>query len=197
MVTFDLTRNNYPPRIRKFLDIHKGTCIDELYVARRPIWKAIEIAINIAMLNKLNKYKRKMNYDYLFHTFFIIKLKGSDVKYVIEKNQVVTLNKYDEDMYDKYIPIELSSCITIDDFLIKPLMMYGHRILDYEPVSLNCQQFLADVLRANNLLTPNIYEFIKQDISKVLSYFPRTVGSLITRLASGVDVLLHGKSLAE
>jgi hypothetical protein len=69
----------------------------------------------------------------------------------------------------------------------------------YDAFSSNCQDFVFNVLLANNQMTPQLEAFIKQPLEKVLealpSWAPR-IGRVMTDLGAAADVAMHGRGWA-
>ncbi len=188
-------RYDYPPYIRDFIQRFGGNRITRLIVCRRPIWRIIQTFLNLVSMGKLNANMKKQNYDYLFHLFIIVKFDNIDQLYFIEKNQVVNIGKYKQDKSDQLVDINLQIPIQLTEFMSKPVQGYGQRIFEYNPVSANCQIFVLDMLNANGIDTKNVYEFVYQDVSKVLDGYPYQLSTIATIFANRFDTLVHGKGM--
>ena len=59
----------------------------------------------------------------------------------------------------------------------------------------NCQQFLLNVLQANDLLTPEARQFIEQDVEKILKDLPsysETVANFFTKVQASLNRIIEG-----
>jgi hypothetical protein len=74
----------------------------------------------------------------------------------------------------------------------------GDRFWEYDAFQSNCQDFLLNILDANELMTPALRDFIKQDIKEIVDAMPTYVthvSKVITDKVRQARTLL-GKGLA-
>jgi len=176
------------------LEEHGNNFVTNITVCRKPILKYIDYAFNMLSFGSWNKRKKEFNYDNMFHTYLTFRLNYGKEVYVLEKNQVVRLAIYKSDKLEKCIALNRPERpITFKDFLQNPLLKFGQRLLEYDPVNANCQKFVMAVLESSGLLTPNIINFVNQDADKVLLGYPLILARIITKVANRADTLIYGK----
>lgn len=190
-------RFDYPPSVRTFIKEHGDKNIYDILVCRRPIWRTIQYAMNVLSLGTMTKKMKQQKFDKLFHTFFVIRFANDTNRYFIEKNEVVTFGRYIQDKSDRFVIIKPKIQISLRNFLYNPVVKYGQKIYEYDPISANCQIFVLNVLDVNGLLTEHIKNFVYQDVDKVLSGYTYEISRLITKFANRFDTLIHGKALEQ
>ena len=162
-------------------------------VVRTPIQKLISTALNLLSAGKFDMLKKKYSYDNLFHLSLMCNVGG---KYIyVEKNEVVNVSPtftITSQSEIRNVPLNNKS-ITINQMLQNTLDAIGdNRFFTYDAFENNCQDFLINILKNNNLGNNSIYLFIKQDISGILRDLPpglpkiaRTItdiGAIVSRL---------------
>ena len=89
-------RDKLPPQVRKILESYGDMKIKKIEIARVPLRRAITYVGNLITFGKLNKIQKDMGYDKLFHLYSIITLENDD-EYILEKNEVINLQKINID----------------------------------------------------------------------------------------------------
>ena len=174
----------------KIIDIlqHYGTQkIIKIELARKPISKNIERALNMFSFGKFNELKNKLPFDELFHLSLILTLQnGKEIS--LEKNSIVNM-----DVNKSFIDTEINTLnkrIKYDliQFICIPLKKMGReKFFIYDPFKNNCQMFIRNVLISLNLYDNKTDGFLFQDISSLINGLPQYIkyGSRkITDLAS-------------
>ena len=168
-----------PPKFRKLLSEVKDEPIKKLTLWRQPI------SVNsILKFLKLNK-----TYDDLFHLAINI-----NDEYNLDKQAVLTFERGKPKGETLEIPV--SKNITIGEMIEKTKERMGKEAYSSYSIKNNCQQFLLNVLQANNLLTPEARQFIEQDVEKILKDLPaysETVANFFTKVQSIVNRLQEGE----
>lgn len=189
-------RNQAPPQVRKFLEQHNGWMVRTIDVCRVPIFGIIQKLINV--LRKLTLQKQNALYDKLFHLYMVVSIQSPDGKSMrnvrIERNQTFEISPVkisDLDPSDgECKKVSAPSNTDIVAFIGKAVK--GPDFWRYHPISNNCQEMLIQVLRANNVLTPALETFIKQDVSDLLPKIFGDLGQAITDKAHGFDRIVSG-----
>jgi hypothetical protein len=162
-------RLDLPPSIRALPNLDSQ--IVELVVAREPVSGIITKLGDWLSKGKLGKNTKRMHYDDIFHLYFIIRIKNAENKPLkLEKNHVINLNivkKFSKDMV--IMPVKgIQDDLTLNKLFKGGLDLVGpKKLYIYDPVSANCQWFLKWMLEAQNLMTPELKDFIMQDATEL------------------------------
>ena len=177
----------------KTLAQYGNMIITDINVVRTPIQKLISTALNLLSAGKFDMLKRKYNYDTLFHLSLMCNVGGKFI--YVEKNEVVNISpNFTITDQSQIRNVDLNNkSITINQMLQNTLDAIGNeRFFTYDAFQNNCQDFLINILKNNNLGSPDVYAFIKQDVSGILRDLPpglpkiaRTItdiGAIVSRL---------------
>jgi hypothetical protein len=72
----------------------------------------------------------------------------------------------------------------------------GNKFLTYSAKSNNCQDFILNMLYANNIDTPASDEFVKQATQTLFTPQLRKITNTVTKIASDVDIIRQGGFIA-
>ncbi len=191
-------REGAPPRVRDFIARNGDSSIVTLRIARSPIQSGVKKFLNIVSLGKLSRNQKALNYDEIFHLYFLMTLNDGRT-FRVEKNQVVVITPQSDYVSSKDTDIknvDLNGPIKVKDFFSKAYAGNKHLYV-YDAVYANCQQFTIDCLYANNIITPELKDFAKQNAVALLEDAPvaKQTSLALPRLAAAADVLIHGASL--
>lgn len=173
-------QNDYTPKVYELIKRNYDEKITHIKIGRTPIRKAIESALNLVSLGKWSRERRNFGYDNFYHLFLIVGTE-SGKRFIIEKNEVINVAHYTkedpEDNMDVHVarPVRLGVLMkraeeSMDDYFL------------YDSFKNNCQVFVSNVLSGNNLLTPELQEYISQQLEEVL----KTQPSYLSRIARNV-----------
>lgn len=180
----------YPPSVRRYMTDEPVT---SLQVARLPISRGLDKALNIASLGGWKKALKEEGYDEAFHLYFII-----NGKYRLERNHTITMFPYSPDSGEQKINVPLKPGITIKSMLEKTAQQVGPDLQRYDGRHNNCQIFILQVLRANGLGNDAITKFTNQNIEQIvkkLPWYARWVSSIskgVTDVAHRVQHVIEG-----
>jgi hypothetical protein len=182
-------RTRMPLEVRKMCDKFSNSPIQAISVFRTPI----EAGINQLLTALTEKQMKKLNYDDLYHTGFIITCEGQLIR--LERNQTVSNEIIRHtDMKDlEQRPITLPKTINYSDF-IATAMHDDPNFWTYNPIKNNCQIFVLRCLERNNvIISDDLYQFIYQDAAEMLSKNPslRRFATGVTSIANRVDNLIE------
>jgi hypothetical protein len=185
-------RNDYQPKARQILQEYGRKKITAMEVRREPLPLALNVAMNIATLGEIAKNNP---YDDLFHLSIVVKL--DDGNYVLmEKNEVITLelNPLTRDKTESREVNLQGKHISLHDLLNNTQSRMGDSYFIYSARNNNCQDFIANVLVANGLDTPELIDFVKQDTIKVFGDMTRfrKFSNTLTDIAGRINVLREG-----
>lgn len=218
-----LIRLGPSPNMREFQVRHGNVIIESITVCKSPIQKTFDTILNIVSFGTWASAKAQYSYDDLFHLYLIVVLVDKTIVR-IEKNQVIIMSSVpdfkppdntryiDIDSYEEKIKSGRLDQLTINTIMKMAEIDYGlERIYLYSANRFNCQQFLLDLLIANEIIIPTkqreplepvngfiptsyfgqigitneddkIYEFINQNSSQLFNQMPRLIGTAVNGL---------------
>jgi hypothetical protein len=186
------TRTNLKPSVRELLKKIGDIQIISLDIIRTPLKAGVKMLLDT--FNKLGNL-RDISHDKLFHLFIVITLDNGE-KYVLEKNEDINIKKYEPSQLDEGMHIEnINKELTINILLGKTLEKVGEkRFYHYDAFSTNCQVFVLDVLKSNNIpFSEHLYHFILQNVSAMVPPWAEKVSSFFTDLANRGKIILQGE----
>lgn len=202
-------RKNYPPQSRLVLSQVGNEKIKNMTIARRPIDKNVFGSINlltrVGTLGAFQNRFKNMPFDELYHLSLIITTESGN-RILIEKNEVINISrnvKITPDTQTEQI-INLPTNLTIKEMLDATEKRMGKNYYLYNAVRNNCQDYLMNILLANNIGDETDYKFIKQDVAELFKGFSKTertlefatdVASVFNRLVKGNGVMYKNKLL--
>jgi hypothetical protein len=183
-------RKEMPRKVRKMLDQIGDSPIESIAVFRQPI----QAGVNELITNLAKNEIKKLNYDDLYHTGFIIKCQDKMIK--LERtstisNAIIKPKDLSRDLEQREIP--LSSPITYKEFIVNA-MENDPNFWNYHPIRNNCQLFVLQCLTKNDIpVSDDLRAFIYQDAGKVLARNPslRQFARDVTSLANRIDNMLE------
>ncbi len=211
-------RENYPPEARDTLARYGNGDVYDLKIIREPIQSYIDKALQVITLGRWKQAKETMNYDNLFHLSMIAYLampNGDKAQIKIEKNEVINItdrfalkaqgissgiSQHGSGQDARIINVPVPCCITLQEMMDKASNATGPAFFKYDAFNNNCQMFIANILRANGLLTPEVNAFVVQDAESLLQQLPkytRPFASTITNLAGFANKLMFGEGELE
>ena len=175
--------------------------IQTIQIIRSPLSGFWTGALNTLSFGAFNEIKEKNGYDSLYHLSLLFGMEDETI--IIEKNEVVNVSPIkDSDVGDKteFYSISVPEDTNLDTIIDNTLKYMGaNNFYEYDALGgNNCQNFIMNILIANNLLTPDAKEFLFQDMtgitndlesSKRAHHLPELVKK-ITDVASKVSRLL-------
>jgi hypothetical protein len=184
-----------PPAVRELLAKHGDATIQTIQVGRTPLTGVIHNILKIVSLGEIEKNRKKLGYDDIYHLFLLITL-SDGYSFKIERNQRVSVSAPSVTNRTQIISIPIDKEITLNQ-LIKNGENGSSEFWSYNPVTRNCQAFVKSILKRNGLLTPEADKFITQNAAKLLENSPLTekFASKITDFSGRLDILLHGAGL--
>jgi hypothetical protein len=185
----------FNPTINKLLEQYGNRQIESITIYRKPIQSYINQVLNTLSLGQLNKNLKEANYDKLFHLYMIVKL--SYYEYIlIEKNERINIhkvNKIDNMIENK--EINNINNLTINEMLNNTINRIGNdNFYTYKAHSWNCQNFIMNVLKSNNLLDNELMDFILQDTEKIfykMGYL-KPISDMVTDTAATLNIIKEG-----
>jgi hypothetical protein len=181
---------DYNAAVRKVLEQYGDVPIKSIMVCRTPVQQAVQSAMNVVSLGAFKKRLNRQSYDEIYHLFCLITLEDGTVL-TLDKQAQVTLVVGNKKYKDS--AIVAPPFTTISEMLDKTKASMGNdAFFGYNAKSNNCQVFLFQFLQANGKATPQLREFIMQNVDSLfddnLEYFSK----LVTDLGSKVSTIQYG-----
>ena len=177
---------DYDNIVKEVLEKYGNDPIISLKIMRKPLSDKIQYALKFAST------KASQVYDTLFHLGLIatIKHENHEKSFLIEKNETIEITP-DFKMSDKMelmdVPLH-GKQITINELMSNTLNGMGpEKFHHYNAWTNNCQVFVDNILKYNNLLTPQMHKFLFQDLTQVIEHTPwlaRKFTNFVTDTAS-------------
>jgi hypothetical protein len=185
----------FNPTINKLLEQYGNRQIESITIYRKPIQSYINQVLNTLSLGQLNKNLKEANYDKLFHLYMIVKLSYHEY-ILIEKNERINIHKVNKiDNMIENREINNINNLTINEMLNKTIERIGNdNFYTYKSHSWNCQNFIMNVLKSNNLLNNDLQEFILQDTEKIfykMGYL-KPISDMVTNTAATLNIIKEG-----
>jgi hypothetical protein len=194
-------RGDYPPKVRKILKDYGNEVISELTIKRTPVSGLLTGALNIASLGKFAKRMKDKAFDELFHLFLEITTK-SNKRLTVEKNEVIVIELAGAERPKteiKKVTTNLPQNLTIQQMLDKTKEAMGtENFFRYSAIDKNCQDWLLNIFRANNIGDETDLKFIKQDTKQLFKDLPylAKLTNAITDLGAKVNVITEGAGVS-
>jgi hypothetical protein len=178
-----------PTAVRRFLNEHGNEEITSVRIGRTPISSALNKMLNLVSMGGFDRGKQAQNVEEFFHLFLII-----NEKYLIEKNQLLKIANYKPNDKEESVYVA-SPNVTIRQLLengagADPTSYYGK----YEAFGNNCQDFVLRTLAANGMSSPEIIDFVKQPLDKLLPEIGQSTektSNFLTDLGAQLDTGLQ------
>lgn len=193
--------NRRPRPLKNLLNEHGTSRIIDIKVCRHPIAKVISKLANIVTLGAYNRAKKQYNYDDVYHLYLIFTFENGD-KYIVEKNQRVTITKMKKALSDRNkefcLNVPLKNNNTLNEIFIRAERTAkdrGEELYRYSAYKYNCQHFVKSLLDAGRLNSPSINKFVMQRVDKLLPdslLGIRELSKKLTDIIGVFDTVIHG-----
>ena len=195
-----MQRDGPPPAVRDFLKRQGDKKITHMYIGRTPIHSAINTFLNALSFGALNKTRKKLGYDDIYHNYLLVRTSDGRL-WKLEKNHVVrAVPASSADTKNEIHSIPVDKDIDINT-LISTASRGDKEFWKYNPRDKNCQWFAKDIIVGNNLdknVDNETREVIQpQSGDKLLDSLGalKEVPKGITDFASGLDTLVYGQGI--
>lgn len=188
--------NELPRTFKQMLDKIGNDKIQSIIIFRKPLQQSLNVLFNVFTLGEYQKRLNRSPYDNLFHLGILI---NSNI--ILEKTQIINLIKYDGKSLNTrgvdFMQINNFPQMTIRQFILNSYNALGRRFLLYDAMSNNCQIFVRDLLKYNNILIPEYETFIMQDVQTIFKNNSTLKGlmSNITNVATRGTYAFTGGSI--
>lgn len=192
-------RSQFPSDQRALLDKYGANTITSIKVGRTPLPSFINTILNILTLGAFQQLMKKSPYDKLMHLFVLITL-DTGVTLLLEKNQALNFKKTSAGYNPpktEFMEVPVTGTITFQSLIDKTRAKQSNGFFIYNAISNNCQKFILDMLSSNGILTPDLKNFIYQDVASLFSKFKPQMGivNAATSAGTAADIISKGGKL--
>jgi hypothetical protein len=180
-------RTDLSPKVKKILEQHGTATILYARVGRKPITSAISMIV---------KTFGNTPYDTLFHLFIELQLSDGN-SLIVEKNAQINMDVNRQMTNSQYMPVpNVPQGLTVNQLILNTKNKMGSKFIPYSASSNNCQNFILQLLRANNMTTPQLEVFVKQDTEDIFKDENfKKFANTITDLGNRIDIIRQGGQL--
>lgn len=198
---FQGPRKGATGRFQKFLNDTKDNKILSIMVARKPVVKLVQKALNVLSLGKYNQKKKDLKYDDMYHNYLLVEMDNGHI-YVIEKNHVVEARKAKQADFnvEKYgIPLN-GRQVNLKQLVETASKDNPDEFWGYNAKKNNCQQLVDEIISDNKfeVTDPKAKALIEPqragDIIDTLGPL-KGLPLMTTNLAGALDRAVYGKSV--
>lgn len=190
-------KTNYIDSVKDILAKYGNFGIVSMTVERQPVEDKIMFLANKITNGALRDLMIKHNIDAYYHLALrvdVIDDDGRILPFRIEKNENISIKPYTTRADSQYMNVGIGEDkLTMNILLTRTRLAIGedHFYL-YRFDSWNCADFIMEILRANDLLTPQLETFIYQNTDIIQKGIPQRIRNRmhkITKLASRIGHL--------
>ena len=186
------SRGSFSPGVQSVLAKCGNDIVTNIRVCRDLVSESTEALLNAVSLGKWNELKKKYGFDRFFHLYMLFDAGGKTL--MLEKNQTINLTYYYKPCADSMF-VSPGGTFTLNQMLDKTRSVMGtDDFFRYDAFTLNCQNFILNILRSNGLLSPSLEGFIYQNIKQIVDELPGYVKPIargLTDVARVVDTALQ------
>lgn len=176
-------RQGLSPKVNKILQEMGDAVIQSATVGRSPVQSFITNIIKVVSTTP---------YEKLFHLFIILHTTKGDV--LLEKNEVINMDKGGAPKNSELIQVpSVPAGLTVQQLIDNTAKYMGNNFIPYAAGHNNCQDFMMGILTSNNMLTPELKTFVKQDTTDIFkSPWFRKFAHTVTDIAGRANVIMQG-----
>jgi hypothetical protein len=188
-------QSDFQPAQRALLEKYGHLTITNAVVVRTPVESAIVKAMDIISKNQFQKNLNSAPFDQLYHLQLDVTLSNGK-KVRMEKIEVVNLQigKTNTKTMEREKIDNIPQGVTLLEFVEAGQKRMGSKFFPYDSKSNNCQDFILNMLQANNFGSAEDFTFVKQDTDQL---FKRTgklgkVANALTDIGAKANLLMKG-----
>jgi hypothetical protein len=176
-------RKGLSPKVNKILEEMGDAVIQSATIGRSPVQ---------SFITNIIKAVSTTPYEKLFHLFIILHTNKGDV--LLEKNEVINMQKGGAPKNSELIEVpRVPAGLTVQQLVDNTAKYLGDFFIPYDASKANCQDFQMGILTSNNMLTPQLKEFVKQDTTDIFkSPWFRKLANTVTDIAGRANVIMQG-----
>lgn len=188
--------DDYNNKSKANINKYGNMMISKMHIYRTPLSSKVNSFLNLLSFGKLAGIKKKYGFDDFFHLALVCTIGNKHV--MCQKNSVV-------DITESYKTTELTEIFnikmkgkqfTLNDMLDKTRARMGDQAyFEYDMLSHNCQNYVANLLISEDLYTPDVEAFVYQNIAEIIKEIPEYSKRLIrgtTDLDATINKLTGG-----
>jgi DNA-binding TFAR19-related protein (PDSD5 family) len=168
LINFIRGKAQLPTALQKALQQYGNEKIKNVIVCRAPVAAGVKMVMNLATQGELERKIKDLKYEDIYHlSMYLVLTDGT--KFKIEKNERINFavnppeEKVDCDMVDSAVNIPFTV------FIDKAIKRVGMRdFITYDARTLNCQNFLMNILISNGISSPTLKKFVLQDADELV-----------------------------
>jgi hypothetical protein len=186
-------RNDFSPKVQNILKSVGDIPIQSAILIRYPLPSLLTTALNIINF-------KSQPFDKLFHLAIVLLL-STGTKVILEKNEQINMDITTNHRIHKGIEelaVNNISNKTINTILSNTKSAMGeNKFYSYSAYDNNCQYFILNLLKSNNLETPDNSQWVKQNTEYIFqnNVHLRKLANTITDVAGILDVVKQGGEL--
>jgi len=157
---------------KKTIEKNGQFVIHQIRIARTPLNKILENAVDSLSMGRLSQLQKEKNYDVLYHLSLIIDLSNRE-SVIYEKNETVEIIPLSNTSSIKtnteifYVDLKRKD-LTLDEFILNAQKKMGlDNYWSYSALHNNCQNFIKQGLSGSSLLTKQAEDFLFQDMTDI------------------------------
>lgn len=197
-------RKALPPSAQACVDRYADWTIVGLTIRRDAVQPMLNTAMNVVSGGQWDAARQANNVDKIYHLGILCKLRSPDgsqyTTVLCEKNAVINIGSpKPETPATETQPCPPPANETFGEFISKAEQAKGDAFYLYDAFTNNCQDFIASLLSASGLYTPQAKEFLKQDLDAVINAQPgrlHKVANFLTDTGARMDRVMQGGSFA-
>jgi len=163
-------------------------------IRRAPISSTLNSLMNLISFGKFDQFKKEKNFDKFFHLGIVLQL-ANGKRLLLEKNAKPEFSESFTDTKDTQYkgPVRVKGNPTLNEFIQRTIDKNSiYKFTNYDALDNNCQKFILMLLEANDSLTPDLKNFIYQDITGIVQRLP----SFVDKISRGAtDIAAVAQSL--
>lgn len=178
--------DDYSSRAGKVLNEMGNAEIKSAKIVRTPVPEYIIELLNAVSFGDFKKRLKETEYDKLFHLAIVFDTTKGRV--LVEKNEVINISKDIPPQKEGYEDreVSLTKRTNLNEILKNTQQKMGDRYFKYSAYDNNCQNFILNLMKSNNIGNETDYEFVKQDTEELFRSSPylRKLSNTVTDVAS-------------
>jgi hypothetical protein len=167
--------------------------IVQIVAIRTPLSAKLNKMMNLISFGRFEEIKQKFNRPVLYHTSLLLTLDSGN-KIIFEKLEVVHIAPYVgeyDTSEDEKMNVPVTQNLTLNEFVTNTMNYMGkERFYDYDGMGAdeinNCQKFCMSALKANNLLTEPIKQFLDQNLEEMMNYIKKSSISYMPKIVKTI-----------
>ena len=185
-------RDNYQPKAREILTKYGNEPITKIELVRAKVPGYITGTLNVLSLGKFDKNNKEQDKN-LYHLAMLVSTPTTKV--LLEKNEVINIELNPKGLSKDRMNVSLNGkSSSINQLLHNAEKRGGKDYWSYSASEKNCQEFVRNILYANDLNTPENIQYTNQDTQHLFKDAPRLkkISDTITGIAAKANVINEG-----